>query len=81
MKEFCSVDISDEILEPENPIAVNLEQQYLISDAQLIQSDHTISSNESEADTFLNFYASFIGAKAADRLAWRTESFKSSGDA
>jgi hypothetical protein len=81
MKESCSVNISDKTLEPDDLIDNDLEQKYFILGAELNHSNaHQDSSDISKDDDFLELYSNFIGVKAADHLAWRSESFKTSRD-
>jgi hypothetical protein len=82
MRKFQAVDDPDKILEIPNPRIVNLDQNHLDLNTQsnhkksdALDSGICNAPNCSPDDTFLDFYASFVGSKNSDRLAWRAESF------
>jgi hypothetical protein len=77
MIEFRPVELPDETLESGNFCALDFNRQDCRSDlCSSCQSDSHVSSSPPEADPFLDFYASFVGAQDVDQFSWCTQSFK-----
>ena len=76
MNESWSMRLPDESLNLKDSSSADLEQKRDCLELSSKRSTADITPSQvSEGDSFLGFYASFIGASPDDKLAWHTESF------